>query len=110
MSKTLQNVIINKFSVSLPSLKSSSALQLCLKLDFPKISLEDFLPLAIILSSGIKCPTGGDLNAFASRVDKVRYKMLYLEKESRQKYNNFGQQLLCLEFSNDNVKDTKLLT
>ena len=45
-----------------------------------------FLPLKL----GIKSRTGSDLNAFAPRVDKVRYKMLYLEKESKQRYNNFG--------------------
>ena len=41
-------------------------------------------------SPGIECPSDGDLNTFSPRGDKVRYKMPYLEKESRQKYNNFG--------------------
>ena len=58
----------------------------------------------------VKYPTGGDLNAFTPRVDKVRYKMLYLEKESRQKYKNFGRLLLCMEFWNDNAKNSKILT
>ena len=36
-------------------------------------------------------PNWQDLNAFAPRVGKVQYKMSYLEKESRQKYKNFGR-------------------
>ena len=47
------------------------------------------------------------LNAFGPRVDKVWYKILYLEKESRHKYTNFGEQLLFMEFWNDNAKNTK---
>ena len=55
-----------------------------------------FLPIPQIfpfqlLKPGIKCPTGGDLNAFEPRVDNIRYKMSYLKKESRQMYKNFGR-------------------